>query len=108
MTRPARSPSSCRRARARSPKISCPDKHLGLYGAFGYDLAFQFEAVRPAIDRSDDQRDLVLHLPDEIWTVDLRRDEAIRYSYEFTVAGSAGAGASGSLTSTEGLPRETA
>jgi anthranilate synthase len=74
------------------------DPHLGLYGAFGYDLAFQFEPVRLAIDRADDQRDLVLHLPDEIWVVDLRREEAIRYSYEFAVAGGA---------STAGLPRET-
>ncbi len=23
-----------------------PDEHLGLYGAFGYDLAFQFEPLR--------------------------------------------------------------
>jgi anthranilate synthase len=77
--------------------FACPDAHLGLYGAFGYDLAFQFEPVRLAIDRSDDQRDLVLHLPDQIWAVDLRRDEAIRYSYEFEVAGK----------STAGLPRDT-
>ena len=67
--------------------FGCPDPHLGLYGAFGYDLAFQFEPVRTSIDRSDDQRDLVLHLPDQIWVVDLRREEALRYSYDFTVAG---------------------
>jgi anthranilate synthase len=77
--------------------FACADPHLGLYGAFGYDLAFQFEPVRAAIDRSDDQRDLVLHLPDEIRVVDLRRDEAVRYSYEFAVAGQ----------DTTGLPRET-
>ena len=77
--------------------FGCPDPHLGLYGAFGYDLAFQFEPLRLAITRPDDQRDLVLHLPDEIRVVDLRRDEAIRYAYEFSVAG----------VSTEGLPRET-
>src|SRR5438105_11252079 len=41
------------------------DPHLGLYGALGYDLAFQFEPVRPRIDRPPSQRDLVLHLPDE-------------------------------------------
>jgi anthranilate synthase len=80
--------------------FSCADPHLGLYGAFGYDLAFQFEPVRPVIDRSDDQRDLVLHLPDEIWVVDLRREEAIRYSYEFTATAGSGA-------STVGVPRET-
>src|SRR6185437_7244711 len=85
-----------------SAAFGCADPHLGLYGAFGYDLAFQFEPVRLAIDRSDDQRDLVLHLPDEIWVVDLRRDQAVRYSYDFTVdAGPAGPAA------TDGLPRET-
>ena len=77
--------------------FGCPDPHLGLYGAFGYDLAFQFEPVRLRIDRSDPQRDLVLHLPDEILVVDLRREEAVRYSYEFTVG----------AASTAGLPRET-
>jgi len=87
--------------------FGCADPHLGLYGAFGYDLAFQFEPVRPAIRRPDDQRDLVLHLPDQIWVVDLRREEAIRYSYDFTVSGGT-APASGAAPSTVGLPRETA
>jgi anthranilate synthase len=103
--------------------FGCPDPHLGLYGAFGYDLAFQFEPVRTSIDRSDDQRDLVLHLPDQIWVVDLRREEALRYSYDFTVAGRAGDPGSAApglanpglanpglanTASTAGLPRETA
>ena len=81
--------------------FGCGDPHLGLYGAFGYDLAFQFEPVRLSIGRPGDQRDLVLHLPDEIWVVDLRREEAVRYSYEFAVPGDG-------LASTAGLPRETA
>jgi anthranilate synthase len=87
--------------------FACADPHLGLYGAFGYDLAFQFEPVRLSADRSDDQRDLVLHLPDEIWVVDLRRDEAVRYSYEFIIAPDA-TGAPASPAATAGLPRETA
>jgi anthranilate synthase len=91
-----------------SAAFGCADPHLGLYGAFGYDLAFQFEPVRLAIDRSADQRDLVLHLPDEIWIVDLRREEAIRYSYEFTVTTGTGTQTPGSVASTAGLPRETA
>ena len=78
--------------------FGCDDPHLGLYGAFGYDLAFQFEPVRLRQDRSDGQRDLVLHLPDEIYIVDLRREEAVKYSYEFTVGGAG----------TAGLQRETA
>jgi anthranilate synthase len=73
------------------------DPHLGLYGAFGYDLAFQFEPVTPRIDRPAGQRDLVLHLPDELFVVDRKRETAMRYSYEFTVDG----------VSTEGLPRDT-
>ena len=78
--------------------FGCTDPHLGLYGAFGYDLAFQFEPVRLRLDRAQDQRDLVLHLPDEIWVLDRRREEAVVYRYEFQVAG----------TSTAGRPRETA
>jgi len=78
--------------------FGCDDPHLGLYGAFGYDLAFQFEPVTLRQDRSDGQRDLVLHLPDEIYVVDLRREEAVKYSYEFTVGG----------VGTAGRPRETA
>ena len=73
------------------------DPHLGLYGAFGYDLAFQFEPVTLRHDRPDDQRDLVLHLPDELYVLDRKREEAIRYRYEFAVGGA----------STEGLPRDT-
>ncbi|HEY7812891.1 MAG TPA: hypothetical protein VIC62_06605, partial [Nakamurella sp.] len=87
--------------------FGCPDPHLGLYGAFGYDLAFQFEPVRTAIDRSDGQRDLVLHLPDQVWVVDLRREEALRYSYDFAVTGPAGNPGSATTVSTVGLPRET-
>jgi len=78
--------------------FGCPDPHLGLYGAFGYDLAFQFEPVRPRLERPAAQRDLVLHLPDEIWVLDRKREEAVRYSYDFEVAG----------VSTAGLPRQTA
>jgi anthranilate synthase len=78
--------------------LSGPDPHLGLYGAFGYDLAFQFEPVRQRLRRDDGQRDLVLHLPDQLYVIDRKRETAICYSYEFrTAAGS-----------TAGLPRRTA
>jgi anthranilate synthase len=78
--------------------FGCEDPHLGLYGAFGYDLAFQFEPVRRRLERPASQRDLVLHLPDEIWVLDRKREEAIRYSYDFEVGG----------VSTAGLDRGTA
>ena len=72
------------------------EPHLGLYGAFGYDLAFQFEPVRLRLERPPSQRDLVLYLPDELIVVDHRREVAQRRRYEFEVDGHA----------TEGLPRE--
>ena len=74
------------------------DEHLGLYGAFGYDLAFQFEPVRRRIPRPADGRDLVLYLPDELVVVDHARRSAERRSYDFEVG----------AQSTAGLPRATA
>jgi anthranilate synthase len=72
-----------------------PDPHLGLYGAFGYDLAFQFEPVRLRHARPAAQRDLVLHLPDQMYVLDRKRETATCCSYDFEVAG----------VSTEGLAR---
>jgi anthranilate synthase len=69
-----------------------PDPHLGLYGAFGYDLAFQFEPVRQRIRRDPADRDLVLHLPDQVYVLDRKRETAIRYSYEFETAAGTTAG----------------
>ncbi|MSP49027.1 MAG: anthranilate synthase component I [Alphaproteobacteria bacterium] len=63
------------------------EPHLGLYGAFGYDLAFQFERIRQRLPRSADQRDLVLYLPDEILAIDHQRHQAMLYQYEFVVDG---------------------
>src|SRR5205085_9420197 len=63
------------------------EPHLGLYGAFGYDLAFQFEPVRLRLERSAAQRDLTLYLPDELTIVDHRRARASRRRYEFEVQG---------------------
>ncbi|MEU1732426.1 anthranilate synthase component I [Streptosporangium sp. NPDC020145] len=72
------------------------DEHLGLYGAFGYDLAFQFEPIRQVLTRAKDQRDLVLHLPDRVMVIDRKRETSKEFRYEFTVDG----------VSTGGLPRE--
>jgi anthranilate synthase len=76
---------------------SSEDQHLGLYGAFGYDLVFQFEPMQLRLLRPDDQRDLVLYLPDEILVVDHMRQITATHRYEFEVAG----------VSTSGLPRST-
>ncbi|KUP95384.1 anthranilate synthase component I [Thermobifida cellulosilytica] len=80
------------------------EPHLGLYGAFGYDLAFQFEPIEQVLERDPDDRDLVLHLPDEIVVHDRKREVCRRYSYDFTLpAGLAGAAGA----ATRGLPRST-
>src|SRR4051812_47937500 len=63
------------------------DDQLGLYGAFGYDLTFQFEAIQLQRPRPADQRDLVLYLPEELIVVDHRKETAFRYQYEFMVEG---------------------
>ena len=62
---------------------SAEDEHLGLYGAFGYDLVFQFESMPKHLERSEDQRDLVLYLPDELIVVDYYQQRAFRLQYEF-------------------------
>lgn len=59
------------------------DDQLGLYGAFGYDLTFQFEAIRLKHQRPQDQRDMVLYLPEELIVVDRQKETAFRYRYEF-------------------------
>jgi anthranilate synthase len=67
--------------------VSCfaspSDPYLGLFGAFGYDLTFQFEDVMRHQARSDDDRDLVLYLPDQITVADHRIEKTFCYSYEF-------------------------
>jgi anthranilate synthase len=68
------------------------DAHLGLYGAFGYDLALQFEPLRRRLERPARQRDFVLYLPDEILIVDHRREVATRRRYEFEAGGARTAG----------------
>ena len=59
------------------------DENLGLYGAFGYDLVFQFESIAQHCDRSADRRDSVLYLPDELFVIDYYLQQAYRYQYEF-------------------------
>ena len=59
------------------------DGVLGLYGAFGYDLLFQFEPIRLKHARGEEARDLHLFLPDRIILVDRRREQAFRLIYEF-------------------------
>ncbi len=82
--------------------------NLGLYGAFGYDLAFQFEPVELRRERPPDQRDLVLHLPDELYMVDRKRETAMRYSYEFEIEGPDGGRTAGLARATPSTQPELA
>lgn len=72
------------------------DLQLGLYGAFGYDLTFQFEPIRLAQDRDPTQRDLLLYLADELVVVDQSRNSAWTVSLDFSYGSK----------STKGLPHE--
>jgi anthranilate synthase len=84
----SRQPSVFSLLRALGALFRHPDEpHLGLYGAFGYDLAFQFEPIRLRLERPPDQRDLLLYLPDELVIVDHRREVATVQRYDFEVGG---------------------
>ena len=84
----SRQPSSFAVIRAIVELFNGPDEHLGLYGAFGYDLAFQFEPIDLKLVRPENQRDLVLYVPDEIMVVDHQGGIAERRRYEFSYEGS--------------------
>ena len=84
----SRQPSSFTVIRAIVELFNGPDEHLGLYGAFGYDLAFQFEPIDLKLVRPENQRDLVLYVPDEIIVVDHQGGIAERRRYEFSYKGS--------------------
>lgn len=73
------------------------DPKIGLYGALGYDLAFQFDRIEQHIERPADLRDIVLYLPDEILVVDHHQAIARHDRYDFSADGA----------TTEGLPRGT-
>jgi anthranilate synthase len=87
-----------RTIRALVAGMAAPGDHmLGLCGAFGYDVAFQLDPIELHTQRDPGDRDMVLHLPDEITELDFRRDEAVRHQYEFALPG----------VTTVGLPRGT-
>jgi anthranilate synthase len=59
------------------------DQHLGLFGAFGYDLVFQFDPI----DFKHPRHDLCeakLYLPDRIVVVDRRLEQAYELRYDFS------------------------
>jgi anthranilate synthase len=73
------------------------DSRLGLVGAFGYDLLFQFEPIEKQLPRSG-HKDLHLFLCDDIWFMDRKKEQVERYRYDFER----------DAVSTAGLPRDAA
>jgi anthranilate synthase len=73
------------------------DSRLGLVGAFGYDLLFQFEPIEKKLPRSG-HKDLHLFLCDDIWFMDRKKEQVERYRYDFER----------DAVSTAGLPRDAA
>lgn len=88
---------------------SSRDAYLGLYGAFAYDLAFQFEPVLKRQQRDPATRDLVLYLPDEIVVADHHIGTASIYRYDFVCrrdgSGNAALDSLSTLNTTGGLRR---
>ncbi|AJY45960.1 anthranilate synthase [Martelella endophytica] len=82
------------------------DASLGFYGAFGYDLAFQFDAVDLKLVRPDDQRDMVLFIPDEVLMVDNHAAKAWIDRYDFEKDGVTTEGKAGDIASEPFAPSD--
>jgi anthranilate synthase len=73
------------------------NSRLGLVGAFGYDLLFQFEPIEKKHPR-EGHKDLHLYLCDDIWFMDRKKEQIERFQYDFTFG----------ETTTRGLKRDGA
>jgi len=58
------------------------NSRLGLVGAFGYDLLFQFEPIEKRLPRHG-HKDLHLFLCDDMWLMDRKKEQVERYQYDF-------------------------
>jgi len=76
--------------------LACDDEYLTMFGAFGYDLVFQFEPIRFRHDRSRPSSDCHLFLADRIGAIDHQKQTAFTLAYEFSLGQS----------TTEGIPVE--
>src|ERR1700754_1674307 len=74
------------------------DGLLGLFGAFAYNLVFQIEDLVQKRPRENDQRDIVLYVPDRLLAYDRATGRGVVLTYDFAWKGQ----------STAGLPHETA
>ncbi len=65
----------------------CEDPHLGLVGAFGYDLLFQFDPIELRHPRGV-HNDLHLFFCDDIVFMDRRKEMIERWQYDFDLGSS--------------------
>lgn len=76
--------------------LSSDDPHLGLFGPFGFDVAFHTLGLERRAGHPADHDDMVLYLPDRIVAADHpETGQAKVITYDFTLGG----------RSTQGLPR---
>jgi anthranilate synthase len=98
----SRQPSLFSVLRALLEHFRCEQGDLGWYGAFGFDLVFQFETLERRHARDPEQVDCCLFLATELFVVDRRREEARRIVFDFdTPAGPSRAGGQGGAAQPE-------
>ncbi|WP_238883173.1 anthranilate synthase component I [Clostridium sp. YIM B02551] len=74
------------------------DPWIGLYGAFGYDLVFQFEDDIELVKSRDDSEDLVLYLPQKIYIKDNKLTKTYFINYDFSYEGISTKNKAGTVT----------
>ncbi|MBI3991811.1 MAG: anthranilate synthase component I [Candidatus Lambdaproteobacteria bacterium] len=95
----SRQPSLFSVLRALLGAVHCTAPALGLYGAFGFDLVFQFEQLTPRHPRDGTLPDCVLFFPTDIYVVDRQKEVGTRYVYDFqTPLGPSREGGTGGAT----------
>ena len=57
---------------------------MALVGAFGFDLLFQFDPIQLRLPR-EGVKDLHLFLCDQIWFMDRKKEQIVRYDYDFAL-----------------------
>jgi len=63
------------------------DDKLGLYGAIGFDVVYQFESdIKLCKEREEKQEDVVLFIPDELYVKDNKYDciHKVRYTFNYS------------------------
>jgi anthranilate synthase len=95
----SRQPSLFSALRALLEHMRCEEANLGFFGAFGFDLVFQFEDYPRKHRRDPEQVDCCLFLPTELIVVDRQKERATRIVYDFeTPLGPSRAGGQGGET----------